>query len=302
MKIINFIEKNFWLPMIAASIAGLLLPTSYTVINNLVIPLVMIMFLLTCLKINFLDVIGHYKNISIIIYILLIYLLIIPIGIYFLYGFINPELAIGMLLLTAIPPGAASPMLTDIFKGNISLSMAIVLIAYFVSPFSIIFLFSLLTQKTIQLNLINLFQTLLLINYLPLIISEIIKKINKSFIEKTKKYYSFINIMCICFIIYIALATQSKIIFQHPLDTVINTLWLYLLFITIYIISYFIVFWKKKSDKVAVAITKTYMNNGLALGLAITFFSPKIILLMILSEITWNTTLGPFKYFTKYLK
>jgi hypothetical protein len=43
------------------------------------------------------------------------------------------------------------------------------------------------------------------------------------------------------------------------------------------------------------------MNNALAISIAVTFFNPKIALLMVLSEIPFGTTLGIFRYLQKYL-
>jgi hypothetical protein len=37
------------------------------------------------------------------------------------------------------------------------------------------------------------------------------------------------------------------------------------------------------------------MNNGLAIVLAVSYFSPSILILMVLSEFPWNTLLAPFK-------
>jgi hypothetical protein len=37
------------------------------------------------------------------------------------------------------------------------------------------------------------------------------------------------------------------------------------------------------------------MNNGMAIVLAASYFTPEILVLMVLSEIPWNTLLAPFK-------
>lgn len=44
------------------------------------------------------------------------------------------------------------------------------------------------------------------------------------------------------------------------------------------------------------------MNNALAISIAATVFSPKIALLMVLSEIPFGTSLGLVTYFQKYIK
>jgi len=135
-----------------------------------------------------------------------------------------------------------------------------------------------------------------------MLLAQLVRKNGNSYIERTKKYYSFITICCIGIVIYIVISAQAKEILHNPLAAFIQTLWLYLLFIVLYIIGYVLIVWKKKTDRIAVAVTKTYMNNALAISIAAAFFSPKIALLMVLSEIPFGTTLGIFKYMQKYLR
>jgi len=302
MMIIKLIEEKFWLPVLLSLFLGFLFPQVGKDFNFLIIPLIMINFFLASLKIDFIDVLKHIKKPAFIIYIVTIYLLLVPIGVYWLFSFVNQELAIGMLLLSSMPPGAASPILSDMFKGNVSLSMAIAIISYIISPFTVILLFYFLAQKTLPIDLGSLFQTLLIINFIPLIAAQTIRKINISIVEKTKKYYSLISVCCLCALVFIPISAQAERITSDLFGGFINVLWLNLLFILLWLIGYFSAFWKSKPDKTSIAVTKTFMNNGIAIGLAYTFFTPQIILLMVLSEVPWSTTLGPFKYLLKHLK
>jgi predicted Na+-dependent transporter len=303
MKLLQIIQEKFWIPVSLSIILALLLPPINKNFNFLVILFVMMNFFLASLKIDFIDIINHIKKPLFLTYILVIYLLIIPFVVYWLFYFVSPQLAIGMLLLTAMPPGASTPMLTNIFKGNSSLSMTISIVSYLISPFTILLLFFVLTQKIIALDLKNLFLTLILINFLPLIVAQIIRKLNKKFIERTQKFYSPLGILGICGVIFFSVSQQAKEILHTPLNNLlISILWLYIIFIILYFVSYFIAFWKNKHDKTAIAVTKAYMNNGLALGIAVSFFSPQVALLIVLSEIPWGTTLSLFKYFLKHLK
>ena len=56
-----------------------------------------------------------------------------------------------------------------------------------------------------------------------------------------------------------------------------------------------ICFKQKKENRIAVAIGAAYMNNGMAIVLATSYFKPEVLVLMVLSELPWNTLLGPFK-------
>ncbi len=300
ITVIKLFEERFWIPLTLSLLLGLFFPSFGRNFSFLVIPLLMLMFFLACLKIDFLNVVAHFKKPLFLLYILILYLIIIPVLFYALFKFINPEIAIGMLLLSAIPPGSASPAVTDIFKGNTSLSIAIAVAAYLVSPFTVLFLLFVLAQKIIHLDLGNLFKTLHIVNFIPLIASQIVRKIGKNAVLKTTKYYSFINILACCVINYIVVSTQANQIMANPFSTFVDILWLHLLFIATFIITYFAVFWRKKTDRIAVAVSKTYMNNALAIGIAVAFFSPRIALFMVLSEIPWSSSPGILKLFTDF--
>ena len=70
---------------------------------------------------------------------------------------------------------------------------------------------------------------------------------------------------------------------------------LYLLFILLHIFGFLLGFKEDKKDKIAVTIGLAYMNNGMAIVLAAACFKPSILVLTILSELPWNTLLGPYR-------
>ncbi len=182
-----------------------------------------------------------------------------------------------------------------------SLSMAISISSYIFSPFTIPLLFFVLTQKQIHVDIKNLFLTLMIVNFLPLIASQIVRRFGNSLISKTKDYYTSVNIFLVSFMVYIVVAVQAKTILANPLNALMQIFWMYVLFIGLYIVGYYTGYWRTKKDKISLAVSKTYMNNALAIGLAAAFFSPQVALFMVLSEVPWTTSQGIFKYITKYL-
>ena len=58
---------------------------------------------------------------------------------------------------------------------------------------------------------------------------------------------------------------------------------------------------ENKENRIAVAIGSAYMNNGMVIVLAVSYFKPEILALMVLSEIPWNTLLAPSKKVVRLL-
>jgi predicted Na+-dependent transporter len=52
-------------------------------------------------------------------------------------------------------------------------------------------------------------------------------------------------------------------------------------------------------ERIALMISRTYMNNALAIVLAQAFFGPAVTLMMVLAEIPWFTTFGLYLWFQK---
>ncbi len=137
MKINRFIENYFWLFLLAGILLGLWSPVPFK--TSPVLPKILLgmMLFLAFLKIDALEVIENMKNFRLMIYIASIYMLVIPLFFFFSTRIFDKELAVGLLLLTAMPAGVSTPVLTDIAKGNISLSMSLVIVSQLVAPFTV---------------------------------------------------------------------------------------------------------------------------------------------------------------------
>ncbi|MGM0532165.1 MAG: hypothetical protein ACQER7_12540, partial [Bacteroidota bacterium] len=72
---------------------------------------------------------------------------------------------------------------------------------------------------------------------------------------------------------------------------------LYLIFILLHVFGFMMGFTEDRKGKIATAIGSAYMNNGMAIVLAAMYFEPSIVILVVLSELPWNTLLIPFRKF-----
>ena len=136
-KISTFIEKNFWLVLIAGIAFGLWNPGDFKFPQFLPKLLLGGMLFFVFLKIDAIEILENIKNYKLMIYISMIYMFAIPVLFYFSIKFFDPELATGILLLTAMPAGVSTPALTDIVKGNVSLSMSLAIVTQLLAPFTV---------------------------------------------------------------------------------------------------------------------------------------------------------------------
>ena len=302
MKISSIIEKHFWIVLIAGIVFALWIPLPFKVPHFVPKLILGLMLFLVFLKIDAIEILENMKNFKLMFYVTSVYMIVIPLFFYFLMKVFDPGLAVGMLLLTSMPAGVSTPALTDIVKGNISLSMSLVITSQLIAPFTVPLLFWLVVNSSLAINKLLLLKDIAILVFVPLIISQIIKKYFPRTIKKTQHFFTSANVFLLFSFVYITMSSQRDVILQNPVGLIWKVAVIYLVFILLHFIGYFICYRDKKENRVAVAIGAAYMNNGMAIVLAVSYFSPEILILMVLSELPWNTLLAPFKKVVEHLK
>jgi predicted Na+-dependent transporter len=164
-----------------------------------------------------------------------------------------------------------------------------------IAPFTVPLLFWLIDLNAHSIDKLLMLKDMAIIVFLPMIISQAIKKYFPLTIKKTQHLFTSLNVFFLFAFVYLAISSQRNNILENPLGLIWKIVILYLVFILLHIIGYLICFKQNKENRVAVAIGAAYMNNGMAIVLASTYFKPEVLVLMVLSELPWNTLLGPFK-------
>lgn len=296
MRVSEFIEKYFWLFLISGIFIGLWNPLPFEIgLPFLPKMLLGMMLFLVYLKIDALEILENIRNYKLMIYVASVYMIIIPVLFFFSINIFNPELAIGILLLTAMPAGVSTPALTDIVKGNVSLSMSLAIVSQMIAPITVPLLFWMIDLNGHSINKLWMLKDMAIIVFLPMIISQVIKKYFPLTIKKTQHLFTSLNVLLLFAFVYLAISSQRNVILENPVGLIWKIALLYLVFIILHVIGYMICFKQNKENRIAVAIGAAYMNNGMAIVLAVSYFKPEILILMVLSELPWNTLLAPFK-------
>lgn len=295
VKISKFIERYFWIFLIAGIVIGLWQPLALKTPPYLPKFLLGLMLFFVFLKIDAVEILENMKNYRLMIFIATVYMILIPLAFFLFFRIFNKELALGMLLLTAMPAGVSTPALTDIVKGNIPLAMSLAIVTQLAAPFTVPLLFWIVDFSSFGFNKILLLRDIATLVFLPLIISQIIKKYFPLSIKRSQHFFTSANIILLFLFVFVVISSQSKNILGNPVSLIWKTAILYLVFISLLAIGFLIGSKESRENKIAFAISAAFMNNGLAIVLASTYFGPNILVLMVLSEIPWNTLLEPFK-------
>jgi len=301
MKISEFIEKHFWIFLLAGIIIGLWQPLRSETPPVILKLLLGMMLFLVFMKIDALEVFEKLKDIKLMILIVLIYMIIVPLMFYILTLIFDKQLALGLLLLTAMPAGVSSPALVDLLRGNIPLAMSIAVVTQIVAPFTVPFLFWIIGSKSLDINILMVFRDIVILIFIPMILAQSAKRLFPRAISRGHHLFTSVNVLVLFSFVYIAISSQRDIIIAYPVSLIWKTVVLYLVFSLLHGIGYLMGLKQNKENKIAYAVTSAYMNNGMAIVLAAAYFSPDILILMVLSELPWNTLPAPFRRIVRNL-
>ena len=293
---LKFIETHFWAVFTAAFVFGLFTPAVGLFLRPVVVPAIMILTFLTLLRADFEAVGQHLKRPLYLIYLLAGQLFIIPVLIYVAVSSMNQAFAVSCLLLAAMPPAIAAVALTEFVKGDTSLSLTLTVLAHGVAPLSVTALFFLLTGTSVSVEWTSFARHLALIILLPMGAALIVRRVAKDFIGRHEDLINPSNVLLMSFTLYVVAGTQSETIISDAFNLLPMVVGLYGLFLALFFLGHVWAWRSDKSGKIAVSVTNAYMNNGLAIALAFTFFEPEVVVLAVLSEIPWMTTLAAFCY------
>jgi predicted Na+-dependent transporter len=254
-----------------------------------------LMLFFVFLKIDALEIIEKMRDFKRMIFIAMVYMIIIPLLFFLMFSVFDRQLALGILLLVAMPAGVSTPALTDLLKGNITLSMSIVIVTQFIAPFTIPLLFWIVGTKGLEIDKLLMFRDIAILVFTPLILAQVTKRYFSAAVKRNQHLFTSANVILLFIFVYVAISSQRNIILDNPVSLIWKTVLLYLVFILLHFVGYFINYRDSKKDRIAMSVSAAYMNNGLAIVLASTYFGPEILVLMVLSEIPWNTLLAPFK-------
>jgi bile acid:Na+ symporter, BASS family len=301
MRVHLFIEKYFWIFLLGGIILGLAFPVYNDFLMSLLKPFLMLMLFLVFLKTDIQHIFQSMKNYRLMSFIVIINMAIIPVIFFFIVNIFDSSLALAILLLTAMPAGVTTPALTDIVKGNTALSASIVIATSVIAPLTVPLLFWIIGNNDLSVSPWLLFKDLASIVFLPMIISQIVKKYFPKIIEKNSHLFTSVNIIVLAVMVYAVMGSERDVMLGESKSVLWKLGFLYLVFILLHVFGFITGYREDKEGKVAITIGSAYINNGMAIVLAALYFEPSILFLMILSELPWNTLLIPFKKVVRYL-
>ncbi|MHC1604868.1 MAG: bile acid:sodium symporter family protein [Candidatus Methanofastidiosia archaeon] len=296
---IEKIENNFSVFIALALVFGLAFPKISIAFNPYIVPMLMGIMFLTILKIDSKDFFKSASKPFYLVYLSSLILIISPIFFYYFSKLFYPEIAIATLIIIAMPAAMASTSLTDLLGGNASLSLLLTTITSLLAPFTVPFLILILAGVKTQANFLDMLLLLSEVIFIPFIAALLSRKLFPLTINKTKKYYSSTNIFLLFLVIIGPVGNNAEFILSNFNKAIYISIFFIIVSVLLHLVGWYATFWRPREDRIAAATTIAYFNITLGIVFASKFFSPLIVLAVVLYNVPWNMMLIPFQLFLK---
>lgn len=315
----KFIESWFGVFCVLAALTGLFLAAIGDPLSGAIKFMLGGILFFTGLKLDFSAAFNELIRPRMVVYLAIMRLIVLPIVMYQIASLLLPlPLAIGVLIVAAMPSGNSCSALTDIVRGNAAMALVGTVVTSMLCPVVTPWIIKLCCGYETSGGLIFLFKQaafLALILFVPLCAALLLRKLFPKPIERRRNLWSILAMVSLFLLICGSLALVREdftgMIRSAPLQAVGLCAFMCFFSVFFHTVGYLMAPWRPVPDRVAVSVNIAYVNNGLAIVFAVEFFRqiPEIgaaaVLPAILLEIPMDLAIIPLKAFAsrhqKYL-
>lgn len=294
--LIQFIESHFNLVLILSVLLGLILPYVDQIPSYWVIIFLGFMMFLSCFRVDFSEI--RKSNYGYSLLFIAFRFVALPVVLFYLCNLFIPEYAIAILLAALMPAGVASPGLTAIFHGRVSTAFFVVVVSTLLAPFIIPAVFQFLTFTNLHIDVVGLFQTLMLSIFLPIILFGILRKVS-TISDIGFRYGKSLNIIFIGLILILVIAKQRIFLFEHYESLLFPLILSFILFFLFYLCGWFLFSSTDTKQKIAYSLSSGANNAALGIALALLYFPIEVSVFQVLTEFPWMLMFIPFGWWVK---
>ena len=244
-----------------------------------------LLLLFNLMKMNLSELITIFSHPKNLIILTVAKLVLIPVGIYALMYLISvtivpvsASLMLSVFLLSGISTGLGSPFVVNFVGGRLPMVVGLIITTSLSVPFVLPILIFLFFSSNFSIPIIDMIILLLVALFLPLIVSQLLKKIFPTLTNQINKQSLNLSIIFIFLINLSIFAKYSFFFFSNSIITVENITLAFILFgyygLTGYGISRLMRL--SKDDRVSAMISMIYINNILIVVFAQQFFGAEI--------------------------
>jgi len=248
------------------------------------------------LGLNAADLIKEAKKPMKPFFVSVVILIISPLVIYPVMERFFPVYLLGAIIFMLLPSAVSSPAISSIYGGNVASATVIAVFSNLLSPFTIPLFLAVFMMTSVNVSISSMLLQLLVIVIIPFALGLFVNRYSPSFVDKTRHHYKFINLFILFLLFYAALAPYVPQLLANLTNW---HLWLavFIVHLTLYFFSKLAVLHESSvAEKISIESNLMFLNVGLGVVIAQTYFGPNEILFIIFCDIVWAFMVGFFKY------
>ncbi|RZN45223.1 hypothetical protein EF808_07145 [archaeon] len=290
------IENNFSLVIALAFVVGMVAPGFARVFNPYILYILMGVMYLTILKIDLRELKAHAANAGYMGYLTFIILIATPVAVFAVTRAVYPEIAAAALIVGSLPAAIASTSFTDLLKGNVNIALLMTTITSLLAPFTMPLLIRLLIGVETDASFTEMLLMLAQAIFIPFALAVLTKWAAPGLIRRTKPFYASLNILLLFFVIIGPVGHNAEFIYDNVRKAITIALFFIGISVLQHIIGWYASYWRPIEDRVASATVIAYNNITLGIVFTSQFFSPLIVLSVVLYEVAWDLMPMPFQF------
>ncbi|MEK6964056.1 MAG: bile acid:sodium symporter [Nanoarchaeota archaeon] len=289
------IKNHFGLIILISIVLGLLIPGPGLFLKPYAQYLLMLLMFVSCLKINWREVVRYLKDIRhveiilCIIHVLTALIAIMAFKFFSLFSSLSNDLFLGLIIVAVAPAGLSSVFLSVLAKGKPAEALAFASVSNLLSPFLTPFLIFVFVGAKVEINFLSMVWLMLKLVILPFFAAQLANR----FVSSVSKLGNMLSLPVLVAIIWAVTSPMGKEIMSFDA-------FLLFLIASVMILGTFIISWAfapSWKEGVTYSIVSTYKNFTLSTVVALTLFNPVVALPSVIYTLANNLWLIPMFYF-----
>lgn len=299
---IRFIGKYFWVVFLLAVALGLTLPEQMKHLYPLLTPLIIVVMYLGAIDIEYhkLHELKNYWK-SIILY-CVVMMIVLPIVLYFWLSRRSPDIATGVFLLAAAPAGIATIAFVRMMWWNALLALCIAVITTAMLPITLPLMSEYIVGSTIAIDIQGMFIDLILFCILPLLWGYLTQRYMRPLANALHPHIDRFSIVLIWLMIAWPVAYNADLFLSIWLWKLLAIVWWLFILSWVLHIVWWICFGNNRPNNIAWSLAKWFMNISVTTVIAAKYFSPAVLIIVLLYEFPRDLMLIPFAWVVKKMK
>jgi len=264
-----------FLVLFCSMLGGILMPHVGLFIQPYTLFFLMFLLFLSYLSIN-LDTIWNTVRTSArtIVFLTTVKMIVLPLGVYFIFNIFYPAYAPAALLLTGISTGVAAPFISTLVKANTSLVLVMVVITAPLAPFILPTLVKLLLAQSMDISLLSMIRMLCLVVFIPILAVEVFRRLTPAVIRAFEKKRFLFSLIMIALVNFGVFSQYADFFRQKPHTILVAILVAVALGIIYFMVGILVLWGSPVENQLAGIITIGNMNNVLVIVFSSQFFGP----------------------------